>query len=80
MVETLPEEARRQQGPTVQLTWLVAGVTGNKSTLDSWYTGHAVKRERTSQMPTHLERALEVGLKLKKVSDGAFTTMRRLRE
>ena len=80
MLENLANEAARQQAPLTQLSWLVASVSGNKSDLKDWHTGYAIKQESNkSKMPPHLERALEVGLKLKKVSDEAFVTMRQLR-
>lgn len=80
MLTGLKAEAQRQEAATVQLTWLVAAVSGNKTTLESWHTGYGRERELKNAMPAHLHRALEVGIKLRKVSDGAFTTMRNLRE
>lgn len=83
MLDELATHERRQQMPVAQLTWLVAAVSGNKSKLKDWYTGHAVVREdeaRQNGVPEHLQRALEVGIAQGTVSDAAFATFRMLRE
>ena len=81
MWEELSAEDARQQRPNALLAKLVVTVAGNQGrTLDEFYTGYAANLRKESAMPAHLYRALEVGLKLEKVSDSAFVTMRQLRD
>ena len=80
MLTNLRTEAQRQQRPMAELSSLVANVTGNKSTTGEWFSGYAADPKPKSDMPAHLDRALETGLKLGKVSDEAFVTLRSIRD
>ena len=78
MLGELAAEDARQQRPVAQLSRITLGKEGLE--LENFYTGYAANYKKTNVMPAHLHRALEIGLKLEKVSDAAFVTMRSLRE
>lgn len=81
MTEHLSAEDGRQQRPLAQLTRYVLSISGNRGYETSdLFTGYASTFKKPVSMPAHLHRALEVGAKLGKISNGAFVTLKGIRD